>query len=726
MFQKISRRAILSSIGALSFAGNTTSQTANSLPSSQTENTRHRGETPPATEWIKNAVWESSGCATEIPLQVMYPGDTLLTIDSLTTIGVADKLNRKTAAKSTVQLQIPGTGRFTRRAGGFLSFAGDFLGPWVRSTWASVKLADRHDISINRSPAIDFIKRMQHDNGGFGPRDSFFYPRPISARMESTLYALQALQQLDALDPDTRSAAKEFLKRKQLDSGAWPLIDRTNDKASILGTYFALHALNTIDRLPPGYAFRAASFLRSRQMDDGGFYNLVYPITFTDESNANSTSASAAASEPKKVVTTGATARAILSLDRINQLHTLDSATLNKHAHWLAKRQVTAGSDSRFIGGFETRADVDAPIVDYRTNTRLALRALRVLTDHGVATETNVNAAADFLARCQHSHTGGIAAWPSYVTDNVSTAAAMRALNDLETSMPADSLATTFSRLQRANGRIPPLTEDNPPETKNTANALIALSNVGRLDAIDVASAAEYIANQQTDGGFAKYVLPNQDGPPAFPATTAAVFGLAATKELDRINKRTAGEYFANGQDSSGRIARAGSQMIQIADTSRSLQALHELGQLNLIDADAAATYLAELPAEDGEYWPSPSEAGWAVQGLATLDALDRIDVDATQSYLERNQYGSGGYAGRSFYFEYLALQQNAAAVAGLTLLGGSPTTDSEKSNDANVGRVPNSDSVEKVLRRNPGQGWLNSRDQLIAVDELPDQHSSS
>ncbi|MFB6187675.1 MAG: hypothetical protein ABEI86_12525, partial [Halobacteriaceae archaeon] len=77
-------------------------------------------------------------------------------------------------------------------------------------------------------------------------------------------------------------------------------------------------------------------------------------------------------------------------------------------------------------------------------------------------------------------------------------------------------------------------------------------------------------------------------------------------------------------------------------------------------DTDKAARFLANLAAENGEYWPSPSIAGQAVLGLDAIGELDRIDTDATKAYIQENQYGNGGFADRAFFFTYLSYRRNA------------------------------------------------------------------
>lgn len=721
MTQKLNRRTVLGSIAALGISGNAVAR-AKAQSSSESDSATEFDAERTAVEWTNQAVWESSGCATEIPLQVMYPGDTLFTFNALDELGAGHRVDVETAATNAARLQVPGTGKYTLTAGGFDSFAGDFLGPWVRATYGGIVLADRMNVSFNRTAAVDFIERMQFPDGGFGPRLSFFGNRPLPPTMESTAQALKTLQRLDALSPEVRGEALSFLMEQRTTDGGWPR-GGTRTDPTVSGTYYALRGLDAIDRLPPGLGKRAASFLRSRQADGGGFYQWQEQSgIFSSDAGDTSSSDPSTTADRKKVTNTPVTAKAILGLARADQLGTLDSENLEQHARWLANRQETDTADPRFRGGFETRGDTDMPIIDYRTNTRLALRALQTLQDHGINHQANIAAGVDLLVRCQHEHTGGIGAWPSYVTHNRSTAAAMRSLNRLGARKPADALADTFMRLQRSNGSIPPLDWEYRSQTDQTAHALLALSNVQRLDAVDVGAASRFMADQQSSGGFAKYTNPDSDPPPSLRVTNVVVPALTAAGELGRIDVDAAGEYYARTQLSNGAISTVSPGPDHVADTSSALQALADLGELNTIDLDAATTYLVDLSAEDGEYWPDPSQAGWAVLGLSAADALDRIDTDATRTYLENNQYGTGGYAARVFYLSYTSLQRHAAAVAGLSLLGGHPDDGATVAIQEHRSREAiDMDDIAGVAWRPPGQGWLNGREQLVAVDELPE-----
>lgn len=723
MAPRISRRSILRSIGAASLAGTTTAQATNHRQeySGKRRNPPGRGRPGRSiSDWTQESVWDSTGCATEVPLQVMFPADTLLVHQATDALGGKRRFSERLAAENTARLQVPGEGDFSLSSGGFMAFGGDILGPWTRPTWAGIVFADEYNIDINRSAAARFLKRLQWRDGGFAPRFSFLGRRPLSNSMEATFYALDGLQRLGELDAETRQGAEQWLKSTQRDSGAWSRDGQVQNN-SIAGTHFALRALETIDALSEDIAQSAGSFIRSRQREGGGFIDIIPPATpgLGEQKSDPSTSGPG----PTKEVSSRSTAQALLILARTDQLDTLGDDRLEQHATWLASLQLT-DNDPELDGAFKFIEDW-APITDFRANTRIAVEALVLLARRGITTDVDYREAIQFLRRCEHGDTGGIGMWPSYLTNSEPTAATMRTLSAVDAKQPADALASTYARLQQDSGRISTNKEKLGAVTKDTANPLIALAEVGRLDAIDVDAAAGFLASQQFGKGFPKLVFAEE--PPITPqsdfvATTSVVFGLAAAGELDRIDKRKAGEYFASGQTSTGQIARPINTTTLIADTSQSLRALRELGQLDLIDLDASTDYLADLAADDGAYWPSPPVAGWAVQGLAAGDALDKIDTEATRTYLEENQYGSGGFAGYNFYAEYSAVERTEAATVGLSLLGGRPDTGPPAAVDSVAGGYGGPPSeVETVLRRVPGLGWRRT-----TVAQLPENQSDS
>ncbi len=159
-----------------------------------------------------------------------------------------------------------------------------------------------------------------------------------------------------------------------------------------------------------------------------------------------------------------------------------------------------------------------------------------------------------------------------------------------------------------------------------------------------------------------------------------------------------------------------------ITNTSLSLRAMaaHGIEETSGVDVDMTASFLADLAAADGEYWPDPSKAGQAVLGLAAVDELDRIDAGLTRDYIERNRLGSGGFAGRGFYAGYTAMHRHASAVSALTLLGGDPdATDAGASTSGDYAPGPSVEEVYGVATVTPGRGMTNHRSVLVDPEQF-------
>ncbi len=722
MVRQIRRRDLLHTIGVAGLVGTTSthvSASKTSTPGGTRESLGDPGRSSSsAADWTTDALWDVSGTTTGHPLQVMHPGDTLRTYRTLTAYDATDGFDAELAAENTARLQVDGDGKFSLVSGGFDSIAGDIGGPWVYSTWAGVVFADTHSIDINRDAAATFLKRMQRDVGGFGAHLSFFGYRPTAAKMESTYYALETLQRLDALDAETERAARKFLLTFQQSDGAWPVTEYKGD-ATIGSTYDALRALDSIDSLPAKAAQQAAAFVRDHQHADGGFYNVSSGWGWFEETDDD-----ASTEATQKDTTVLSTSRAVLALDFVDELAALGDDRIQAHADWLAARQLPATADTRRAGAFEKWATPgkEAAVPNHRQYTRHALDALQVLEAHGATVDIDYERAFDYLRRCQNENTGGVGMWPTYLAKTDATVAATKAITDLDAGMPADALAASFSRLQKDSGRIPlfgSLGSRDGYKTRSTGKALVALAAVDRLDAIDVDAAADHIASLQQDDGY--WPASERGGsfkapPPDLPATTSSILGLAAAGELDRIDTQAAVDFLAGLQDKAGRLARYATLNTLVGDTARSVRALDALGHLDAIDVDRTTDYFASLASDGGRYWPSPAQAGWAIHGLATADALDAIDVDATRDYLERNQSSAGGYAGQRFYRVYTAVEQHAAVVAALELLGGSHDESAQNPRRTVAGTHPGTPSGDdRVLVRVPSQGW-----RWMTVDDVP------
>lgn len=735
MSPSLDRRSLLGSMAAVGLAGSAGAFAVESEPVGEAR-VASEAVDGTAADWTRRAMWQSAGVATEFPLQVMYPADTVRSMDALAAHDSLDGAAVRTAAENAARLQ-------GARTGGFYSFAGDFLGPWTQATYGAVALSNRTGVDIDRSAAADFLEAMQLDSGGFAPRYNFFGTSPIAVRTGSTADALWGLQYLNALDDEVRNQAVSFLQREQTPQGGWAYFGSTVEP-STLGTYHALRALDAVDADTRRNREEAAAYLASMQADGGGFYAGDSPISCKpgcmDEPGGGIILAEAGSDDcdrerdpdpwtcddDQQVVTTYSTSRAILGLARTGHLG--DVENLQQHADWLANRQVWDPDDPRFVGAFSDR---EGPSFFYfpRNTTRLALRALAVLEANGVTpdVEVDVGAAVDLLERCRHPGTGGFGAWPNYVQSLRATAPAVRSLRDLGEDVPGEELAATlaatqartYERDRQQDGAIPPQGWKWTVDTTQTASALLALSHAGHFGAVDVAAAAGVLASRQDpdSGGFKPSRSPYARADVR--STGMAVLALDAVAGADRVDRDALARYYAAQQDDGGHVGDARAGYVRIADTSLSLRATAALGVAErALDVDGAAEYLAGLAAEDGEYWPHPSKAGQAVMGLAAVDGLDRIDADATREYLETNQLPSGGFSGRAFFNGYTALHRHAAGVSGLRLLGGTPDA-GDTAESGGFAPAPDVERASGVATLSPGRGMVNHRAVLVDPDDL-------
>jgi len=725
----LSRRTVLGGLASLGLVGSVggTERIRNLATRQRVQAPDLAGVDRSAAGFTEQALWRGSGMATEVSFQVMYPGDTALTLEAFTAQDALDRVDVGTAAANAARLQ-------DAYFGGFDSFADDFLGPWTRSTYGAVLLSNRTGIDIDRDAAAGFLTTMQKQSGGFAERYDFFKRYPMVERLSSTDHALWALQGLGALTEDVRTSAVSFLQNKQTPQGGWPWLGDVVEP-STLGTYHALRALDAVDAATKRNHEEAAAYLRSLQADGGGFYAGDSPTACNPGNNdeplggiilRHSGTDRERDADPwtcstqDRRVTTYSTARAILGLARADALDTVED--LQQHADWLAARQFTDPADPRFTGGFDAK-EGGAVFLFPRSTTRLALRAFAALAAHGVTPSTTVDieAAIEFLVACQHPGTGGFGAWPSYVQSLPSTAAAMRSLDALDADPPADNLATTLAATQAMAADSPEMeTGAIPPEgwkyetlTSQTASALLALATVDRLDAVDVDGAASVIAGRQTPkaGGFGE----RSGDRPTIQTSGVAAQALGTVDAGDRIDGKRLVLYFGAQQDEDdGAISALPYPYTRTADTSNAIRGLAALGLAEKARyLDDAVDYLASIPAEDGEYWPSPAQAGQAVLGLAAVDALDRIDTAATRAYLEENQYDTGGYTARGFFLEYASHTRHAAAVDALDRLGGTPPDTGSTS--LTGGGAPGPGEISTVAPLAPGRGRLNHR--AIRVD---------
>lgn len=599
-----------------------------------------------AATWVLDAQWTDEGLSAEFPEQVVFPRASHLAIERLSAEGAVDRVDASAAAEAAARVQVVG--------GGFLHSTGDILGPWTGATAHGVLLAQAYDVDVDEEGAAGFLAGMQNEDGGFGARYGFgSSTQPIRSSMPATHDAVIGLEALDALNDTVRSDVISSVQTSQNADGGWPTSEYS-DTSSIEGTYHALAILERLGVLDAQTATEARDFIYSLEQATGGFH-----------ADANLSPCSGTICQTQPEITTKSTARAILGLATVDGLDRLNTTTRSNHVSWLADRQA---QDGRFEGGFRTYATQEAPVIDYRENTRLALGALGILEarsaiDHG--------AALALLAATQHEGTGGFAMWPGSLGDVLDTAAATRALDTLGEldAMDAEATAATLAANQRDDGSIAGPDWDHTASVHRTAAALLALARTNQTHAVDTEAAAAFILDGQTEsGGFAD----NQNVDEGVVTTAYATRALDAVGALDRANQTAIAGYLAGLQDpDDGYIAERGPHgYVPVRATSLALQTLDRIDRVAAVDVSAAASFLADHQAEDGTY-ESPSHAAHVTLGLAAADALEEIDEDATASYLEASQTERGGLALRVFYIEDTAMSRHATALQAHALLTG-------------------------------------------------------
>lgn len=601
-----------------------------------------------ATSWVLDAQWTDEGLFTEFPEQVVFPRESARVIDTLDSEDALSRVDAELATSAATSLQLADSG-------GVLRSAGDTLGPWTGATAHAVRLAQSYpDAStLDEDAAGSFLVGMQNDDGGFGPRLAAFWGSGVlRSSQESTHDAVVALSILDAMNETIREDVLSFVAAEQNSDGGWPAHVNT-DTSSVRGTYHALHTLAALGELDAGTANEARDFLYSLEQPSGGFH-----------ADADHVPCSGTICQVEPEVTTKSTSRAILALELVDGLDRLNATTRSSHVDWLADRQE---DDGRFEGGFETYATTDAPVIDYRENTRLALDTLHVLEADGAVDH---EAAVGLLVDTQHEGSGGFAMWPGSLTGTVDTGAATRALAQLDAldAMHEDAMVDTLAAEQRADGSIHNPDWEFESSAHRTAGAVMALARVDRLAAVDADAAAGFLADHQTDeGGFQDL---NRSDPDVV-TTARATRALEMMGEIDRVDEDSVAEYLAGLQDEDdGYIAERGPHGYPpVRHTSLALRTLDRVSNTSAVDVDNASAFLADKQRADGAY-ESPGIAAHVVLGLAAVGELDRVDQEATETYLESMQTDRGGLALRVFYAEENAMSRHAIGLEALGVLG--------------------------------------------------------
>jgi prenyltransferase beta subunit len=613
-----------------------------------TTNTLDIVDDPPA-RWIERTIWPTTGSAIDFPGFVVYPLDSLRATRAIELFDRGAEVKRWDLGAAAVRLQA--------NSGGFFARYDQFLGPWVYATHGAVVLADRYDLNIDTQGAIDFLKRMQTDAGGFSPRPGLNQPR-IAAWMEATASAVAALDRLGALDSEIRSQTVEFLWSEQRDGGGWPQNTRTNE-TDIHGTYFALLTLDRLDALDADTREQAEEYLLGQQMPSGGFRTYTNPVRCGPVLDPP---VGGCAIGPE--VTARATARAILGLEITGYLDDEDRRKRLRllHAGWLLDRRFDDPDDPRLRGGFENFQLREPPVVDYRTNTQAALRALRTLN-----ASFDPDPSVRFLLRCQHPGSRGFGSIPSYLSTFQCAAAAIRALDvrGRQEAIPSAELAATLSRQQSRDGYISELDWGGQPAVTHTGWALLMLDRIGRVGAVDVESAVDFISSRQQDSGaFAdsegRYVTPKSL------TTCVALRALAAVDRLDAVDTSEAAEYLADTQNDDGSISTENLPYTEVRDTRLAIDALNRADELDAIDQETATGYLT---AAANAHNSIVEEIGQGLLGLATLNELNRIDLTSIRSHIRGRQFRTGSYVPRRLYYDGPNMERHSTVVEAVELL---------------------------------------------------------
>lgn len=613
-----------------------------------------------ARAFVRDALWTRRGTSVDFPDHVVFPSRSLRVLQAMEATGALGAVDPAAAARAAANVQTS--------SGGFLPFAGAFLGPTTEATGAGAALTVREGVAFDEAGAEAWLRSMQNPDGGFGPRKSLSGGN-LGSRVSSTHYAVLGLDALDALDGETRREVHLFLLRAQNADGGWADTPG-GDTSGTSATYHAVRTLELLGTVPgtdgvggtdgvaaldPATKARVRGFLSLVEDPHGGFLEWYTPPTcyFCED-------------EPPSVPATG---RALLTLAAVGGPLAGTHPDAARHADWLAERQV---DDGPLKGAFPLFGEAppsvvhqvfdvaesvlgedpvprpfprpDPPVTDWSRNTALALAGTAAT---GTVDALDAAAAQDFLAACQHRGTGGFGWWPGYLEELDATEAAYRALDRVgpDGVGDGDALAATLDGTQRADGAIVPTHWDLPARLDHTAHALLVLDRVGRLDVVDVDAAAGWLASEQdADGGFSDPILVSD-----VEATWYVVWALNATGRLDAIDTEAVAGFLADLQKDDGRITdvRPGDR-VATWDTGRALRTLAVLDRLDAVDVDAAAGFLASKQADDGSFRTGPSGA-WAVLGVDDAGRLDALDADGARAYLLDQQRDHGGFAAKGF-----------------------------------------------------------------------------
>jgi prenyltransferase beta subunit len=498
--------------------------------------------------------------------------------------------------------------------------------------------------TIDTASAAEMAARLQTENGGFHAyAGDFLGPWTQHTGAGAVLATAEDV----SIDEE---GAEAFLRSMQnLDGGfaARVSIFGSNLDSQAESTYYATIGLDALDALDEQTRSEIVAFLTADQNLDGGWGY---------KAGAGTSIVSA-------------TYHAVKTLDHLGEL---DPATELRVAEFL---HTVEEAD----GGFRERAPKPGTFCPTCQepasvpSTGKALAIIATLDVGGLTFETVTH--AQWLAEAQIDEGPYAGAFPLFA-ENVNP------VNDRLDPVPDGAVGLPFP-------------SPDPPVTnyaRNTADALEGLAAHGQADAIEVdaalgflagtqqagsggvgwwegykeshrATAAAYqalellnashdelsanladaMADRQTDEGAIE--LQRWKHEPRVDHTTYALQALAHAGQLDAVDVDQVAGYVADEQQDDGTFPRLNGQMSAVRTTGSAVDALARVGELDRLDRDALVQGLADLQGEDGTISDSNAEdtiAVWdtarALQALATLGELDAVDVDAAVDVLASTQ----------------------------------------------------------------------------------------
>ncbi len=198
--------------------------------------------------------------------------------------------------------------------------------------------------------------------------------------------------------------------------------------------------------------------------------------------------------------------------------------------------------------------------------------------------------------------------------------------------------------------------------TRTTAQALITLSRIDRLDQFSHGTHTEWLAGRQRRnpaderfyGGFE--TAPDRTPPVTnyLLNTAFAVSALEASNALDRIDRSAASRFIAACRHpGSNGFGPWPSSLSSLVDTEAAIHALDALGEPGRVPEDALAETLANQQRADGSItqldWTNEATVEQTALAVLALDRLDRLGaIDHTAAaFITERQHESGGFTNK-------------------------------------------------------------------------------